>query len=193
MLSFSYSNKEFTYFLPTLKSEPSNAQNALCRPTNENLYPIICNLLALLCQVHVKQDIPQPNCMAFLWALIVLGKYLSISLTHTRISLLSASSTWGKTKQNRWLFLLQHAGNFQNKCNGDGPAFSPVNLLVRCWALLGVSRFEVALNTNLSGGDKYLRQGLQRQPHLVDNLTLSSQWAFRNIWWHFWLSQQWRN
>lgn len=87
MLSFSYSNKEFTYSLPTLKSEPSNAQNALCRPTNENLYPIICNLLALLCQVHVKQDIPQPNCMAFLWALIVLGKYLFLSLSRTPGSL----------------------------------------------------------------------------------------------------------
>lgn len=72
MLSLSYSPKQFTYFPPTLKFKSLSARNTLCRPDNENLYSIICNLLAVLCQVHVKQGILQPNYMQFLPILIVL-------------------------------------------------------------------------------------------------------------------------
>lgn len=43
----------------------------------------------MLCQVHVKQGILQPNCTLFLSILIVLMKiHLSISLVHTQITLL---------------------------------------------------------------------------------------------------------
>lgn len=71
MLSLSYRTKQFTYFPPNLKFGSLSVRNTLCRPDNENLYSIICKLLAMLCQVHVKQGILQHNGMQFLPSLIV--------------------------------------------------------------------------------------------------------------------------